>query len=31
MSASALLGIDSCPIEGFQQDQVEKVLDGHGG
>ena len=26
MTASALVGIDSCPIEGFHQEKVEKLL-----
>ncbi len=26
MTAAALVGIDSCPIEGFEQDQAEAVL-----
>ncbi|VAY86804.1 Oxygen-insensitive NAD(P)H nitroreductase / Dihydropteridine reductase [hydrothermal vent metagenome] len=26
MSAAALIGIDSCPIEGFEKDNIEKVL-----
>jgi len=31
MTAAAVLGIDSCPIEGFDQAQLEAVLDGQGG
>jgi len=31
MTAAAFLGIDSCPIEGFHQAELEAVLDGHGG
>ncbi|MEN4052445.1 MULTISPECIES: NAD(P)H-dependent oxidoreductase [Sulfurimonas] len=27
MSAAAYIGIDSCPIEGFEKDNVEKVLE----
>ena len=27
MSAAAFIGIDSCPIEGFEQENVEKVLE----
>lgn len=27
MTAAAMIGIDSCPIEGFNQDNAEKVLD----
>jgi len=27
MSAAAYIGIDSCPIEGFEKENVEKVLD----
>ncbi|GAE27837.1 oxygen-insensitive NAD(P)H nitroreductase [Halalkalibacter wakoensis JCM 9140] len=27
MTTAALLGIDSCPIEGFQFDEVQKILD----
>ena len=27
MSAAANIGIDSCPIEGFEKDNVEKVLE----
>ena len=30
MTAAATIGIDSCPIEGFHQENVEAVLDGHG-
>ncbi len=30
MTTAALLGIDSCPIEGFQKDNVEKLLDAKG-
>jgi len=26
MNAAATMGIDSCPIEGFEKDNVEKVL-----
>jgi len=26
MNAAASIGIDSCPIEGFEKDNVEKVL-----
>jgi nitroreductase len=26
MNAAANIGIDSCPIEGFEKDNVEKVL-----
>lgn len=31
MTAAAYLEIDSCPIEGFHQDNLEAILDGHGG
>lgn len=27
MSAAAFIGIDSCPIEGFEKDNVQKVLE----
>jgi len=27
MTAAAYIGIDSCPIEGFEKENVEKVLD----
>jgi len=27
MNAAANIGIDSCPIEGFEKDNVEKVLE----
>jgi len=27
MSAAAVLGIDSCPIEGFEKEKVEEVLE----
>ncbi len=27
MSAAAFIGVDSCPIEGFEKENVEKVLD----
>ena len=27
MTAAAVKGIDSCPIEGFEKDNVEKVLN----
>lgn len=27
MTAAAFIGIDSCPIEGFEKENVEKVLD----
>jgi len=27
MSAAAFIGIDSCPIEGFERDNVENLLD----
>ena len=27
MNAGANIGIDSCPIEGFEKDNVEKVLE----
>jgi len=27
MSAAAILGIDSCPIEGFEKDNLEKLLE----
>ena len=27
MNAAANIGIDSCPIEGFEKDNIEKVLD----
>jgi nitroreductase len=30
MTAAALIGIDSCPIEGFDFDAVQKVLDEEG-
>ncbi|MNE01237.1 putative NAD(P)H nitroreductase YfkO [compost metagenome] len=26
MTAAALIGIDSCPIEGFDKDKVEQLL-----
>jgi nitroreductase len=26
MTAAALIGIDSCPIEGFNRDNVEEIL-----
>jgi nitroreductase len=26
MTAAAMIGIDSCPIEGFQKKEVEQVL-----
>jgi nitroreductase len=26
MNAAANIGIDSCPIEGFEKDNIEKVL-----
>jgi nitroreductase len=26
MTAAALIGIDSCPIEGFDMDAVNKIL-----
>jgi len=26
MSAAASIGIDSCPIEGFDRDAVEKIM-----
>jgi len=26
MTAAAFLNIDSCPIEGFEKDQVEEIL-----
>ncbi len=29
MTVAALLGIDSCPIEGFNQVETEKVLHEH--
>lgn len=31
MTAAAFIGIDTCPIEGFHQEKLESVLDGHGG
>ncbi len=30
MSAAAMIGIDSCPIEGFERKQLEKVLQDEG-
>lgn len=30
MTAAALIGIDSCPIEGFQFDEVHQILDEEG-
>ena len=30
MTAAAFLGIDSCPIEGFQRDELEEILSGAG-
>lgn len=30
MTSAALLGIDSCPMEGFQRDQFEKILSDEG-
>ena len=27
MSAAAILGIDSCPIEGFEKEKVEEILE----
>jgi nitroreductase len=27
MSYAALIGVDSCPIEGFESDKVEKILE----
>ncbi len=27
MTAAAVKGIDSCPIEGFEKEKVEKILD----
>lgn len=30
MTAAALIGIDSCPIEGFQKDKVEAILKEEG-
>jgi nitroreductase len=27
MTAAAFIGIDSCPIEGFEKDKVEEILD----
>ena len=27
MNAAAVLGIDSCPIEGFEKEKVEEILD----
>ncbi|KQO17800.1 NAD(P)H-dependent oxidoreductase [Paenibacillus sp. Leaf72] len=30
MTAAAQIGIDSCPIEGFNLDQVHAILDGEG-
>jgi nitroreductase len=27
MTAAAIKGVDSCPIEGFEKENVEKVLD----
>jgi nitroreductase len=31
MTASAMLGIDSCPIEGFKQKETETILQNHFG
>ena len=31
MSVAAMMGIDSCPIEGFEMDKTEKVLEEHFG
>jgi nitroreductase len=30
MTAAALIGIDSCPIEGFDYDKVQKILNEEG-
>lgn len=30
MTSAALIGIDSCPIEGFNQEQVERILEVEG-
>ena len=30
MTAAALIGVDSTPIEGFQKENVEKLLSGKG-
>jgi nitroreductase len=30
MTASALIGIDSCPIEGFDKEKVEQLLSNEG-
>lgn len=30
MTAAALIGIDSCPIEGFNREDVDRVLDSKG-
>ena len=27
MSAAAVLGVDSCPIEGFDKEKVEEILN----
>jgi nitroreductase len=27
MTAGAFIGIDSCPIEGFEKDKVEEILE----
>ena len=27
MTATALIGIDSCPIEGFEKEKVEELLE----
>ena len=27
MTAAAIQGVDSCPLEGFEKDKVEKILD----
>lgn len=30
MTAAAFIGIDSCPIEGFNREKVEKILEKEG-
>lgn len=29
MTAAAMIGIDSCPIEGFKQKETEAILKSH--
>ncbi|MNC58816.1 putative NAD(P)H nitroreductase YfkO [compost metagenome] len=30
MTAAALIGIDSCPIEGFDKEKIEQTLEAEG-